>query len=183
MPWLDRFCCGCGARRRIGKNFAMVVIVMGVSGAGKSTVGQLLARQLGWRFYDADDLHPEAHKRKMSHAIPLSDEDRRPWLAAIRALVERCLADGVSAVIACSALKQSYRDLLVVDPAAVKFIYLRGDMVLVARRMAARSGHFMSKELLQSQFDALEEPQDAITVGISASPEEIAAEIRKKLGL
>ncbi len=161
----------------------MVVILMGVSGAGKSTVGQTLARQLGWRFYDADDLHPDANKRKMSHAIPLSDEDRRPWLAAVRTLVERCLAEGISAVIACSALKQSYRDLLVVDPAAVKFIYLRGDMALIARRMAARSGHFMSEELLQSQFDALEEPRDATTVDIAASPEEIAAEIRNKLGM
>ena len=161
----------------------MVVILMGVSGAGKSTVGQMLARQLGWRFYDADDLHPDANKRKMSHGIPLTEHDRRPWLVSVRGLIQRCLADGVSAVIACSALRQSYRDLLVVDPSSVRIVYLKGAMSLIAERMAARRGHFMSKELLQSQFDALEEPQDATTVDISASPEEIAAAIRSKLGL
>ncbi len=161
----------------------MVVILMGVSGAGKSTVGQMLARQLGWRFYDADDLHPDANKRKMNHGIPLNEHDRRPWLAAVRGLIQRCLADGVSAVIACSALRQSYRDLLVVDPSSVRIVYLKGAMSLIAERMAARSGHFMSKELLQSQFDTLEEPQDATTVDISASPEEIATSIRASLGL
>jgi gluconokinase len=161
----------------------MVVILMGVSGAGKSTIGEMLASQLGWRFYDADDLHPDANKRKMSHAIPLTDKDRRPWLAAVRALVARCLAEGVSAVIACSALKQSYRELLAVDPAAVKFVYLRGDRALITERMAARRAHFMSAELLQSQFDTLEEPRDGITVDIAAKPEEIVASIRRQLGL
>lgn len=161
----------------------MIIILMGVSGAGKSTVGQLLARQLGWHFYDADDLHPDANKRKMSHAIPLTDEDRRPWLLTVRALIERCLAERSSAVIACSALKQSYRDMLVVDPAAVKIVYLRGDIDLIAKRMAARRDHFMSDELLRSQFDTLEEPRDAFVVDISTIPEDIVAAIRARFGL
>lgn len=169
-------------QRRAEGTIAMVIIVMGVSGAGKSTVGRMLAREMGWQFYDGDDLHPAVNKEKMHRGIPLTDADRWPWLDAIRRLIERCLSDGTSAVIACSALKQSYRDRLLVDPAAVKFVYLKGSMALIAKRIKARTGHFMNKHLLQSQFDDLEEPRDAITVEVSGTPQEIAGAIRKRVG-
>lgn len=159
----------------------MVIIIMGVAGSGKSTVGRLLAATLGWRFRDADDLHPPRNREKMQAGIPLTDDDRRPWLEAVRRLIEECLASGVSAVVACSALKQWYRDLLVVDPAKVKIIYLAGERKLIEDRLARRHGHFFNRQLLQSQFDALEEPRDAIVEEISRSPETIVESIRAKL--
>lgn len=161
----------------------MVVILMGVSGAGKTTVGQLLARTLRWAFLDADSLHPDRNKDKMARGIPLSDADRRPWLRAVREWVHRFLSEGHNAVIACSALKQSYREEIVVDPARVKIVYLHGSQALITQRLQARTGHFMPSELLRSQFDALEEPQDAIVVDVSGTPEEITGLIRKRLGL
>jgi gluconokinase len=158
----------------------MVLILMGVTGAGKSTVGNLLARKIGWRFYDADDLHPAANKEKMSHRIPLTDEDRLPWLNAVRALIEKCLSEGTDAVIACSALRQAYRDLLQVDPAKVKFVYLKASKALIEHRLAQRTGHFMNKDLLQSQFETLEEPTDAIAVDVSGDPDSVVNLIRAK---
>jgi len=159
----------------------MVLILIGVTGAGKSTVGDLLARKIGWRFYDADDLHPTTNKEKMNHGIPLSDEDRLPWLNAVRTLIEKCLSEGTDAVIACSALRQAYRDVLLVDPARVRFVYLKGRKALIEQRLAQRTGHFMNKELLQSQFDTLEEPGDAIAVDVSGDPESIVNSIRARL--
>ena len=159
----------------------MVLILMGVTGAGKTTVGNLLARKIGWRFYDADDLHPAANKEKMSHGIPLSDEDRLPWLNAVRALIEKCLSEGTDAVIACSALRQAYRDVLLVDPARVKFVYLKGSKALIEHRLAQRTGHFMNKDLLQSQFETLEEPADAIAVDVSGDPASVVDFIRTRL--
>jgi len=159
----------------------MVLILMGVTGAGKSTVGDLLARKSGWRFYDADDLHPAANKEKMNHGIPLSDEDRLPWLNAVRAVIEKCLSEGTDAVIACSALRQTYRDILQVDPAKVKFVYLKGRRALIEQRLAQRTGHFMNKDLLQSQFDTLEEPADAIAVDVSGNPDSVVNLIRARL--
>jgi gluconokinase len=161
----------------------MVVVVMGVSGAGKSTIGQALAASLGWEFHDGDDLHTKDSKRKMHRGEPLTDLDRAPWLLAVRGLIASMLSSGRNGVVACSALKQSYRDQIVVDPAAVKIVYLRGSMRLIAERLANRSEHFMSPSLLQSQFDALEEPADAIVVDISAAPEAIVAAIKAQLGL
>ena len=159
----------------------MVLILMGVTGAGKTTVGNLLARKIGWRFYDADDLHPAANKEKMNHGIPLSDEDRLPWLNAVRGLIEKCLSEGTDAVIACSALRQAYRDVLLIDPARVRFIYLKGSKALIEQRLAQRTGHFMNKDLLQSQFDTLEEPTDAITVDVSGDPDSVVESIRARL--
>ena len=159
----------------------MVLILMGVTGAGKTTVGNLLARKIGWRFYDADDLHPAANKEKMNHGIPLSDEDRLPWLNAVRGLIEKCLSEGTDAVIACSALRQAYRDVLLIDPARVRFIYLKGSKALIEQRLAQRTGHFMNKDLLQSQFDTLEEPTDAITVDVSSDPASVVNLIRARL--
>lgn len=155
----------------------MIVIVMGVTGAGKTTIGRALATTLGWEFHDGDDLHSEANKLKMRSGIALDDADRAPWLAAIRKLIEAMLSQGRDSVVACSALKQSYRDEIVVDPKAVKIVYLKGSKELIAERLRSRGAHFMNPDLLQSQFDTLEEPRDAIVVDIAAAPEAIVNEI------
>jgi len=161
----------------------MVVIVMGVTGAGKTTIGHALARSLGWEFHDGDDLHTEANKRKMHRGIPLDDSDRAPWLSAIRKLILSTLAEGRDGVVACSALKQSYRDELVVDPNSVKVVYLEGSKDLIADRLRNRSGHFMNPDLLQSQIDTLEEPRDAIVVDAASAPEAIVSAVRTRLAL
>ena len=155
----------------------MVVIVIGVAGAGKTTVGRIVAERLGWEFYDADDFHPEVNKQKMHRGIALTDDDRWPWLSAIRTLVERCLAENRPAVVACSALKQSYRDAIVGNAARVKLVYLKGSYELMAQRLARRKGHFFDPHLLRSQFDTLEEPSDALTVDASMTPDRAAQAI------
>ncbi len=136
----------------------MVVIIFGVSGAGKTTIGQLLAQELGWRFYEADDLHSPANVEKMRRGVPLTDQDRWPWLESLRELIKRCVATGEDAVLACSALKEEYRRYLQVN-AEVKLIFLRGEYALVAEQLRRRRGHFMNPGLLQSQFADLEEPR------------------------
>jgi gluconokinase len=160
----------------------MVIILIGVAGSGKTTVGRILAARLGCEFSDADDLHPPQNREKMSRGIALTDEDRLPWLYAVRDLVQRCLIENRDAVIACSALKQSYRDLLVVDPAKVRLVYLKGSQAQIAERLAQRAGHFFDRRLLQSQFDTLEEPADAAVVDISGTPESVVDAIRARLG-
>ncbi|HST52939.1 MAG TPA: gluconokinase [Pyrinomonadaceae bacterium] len=160
----------------------MLIILMGVAGSGKTTVGRELARELGWKFYDADDFHTRASVEKMSRGVPLDDEDRAPWLERLRELIESCVGRGESAVLACSALKQSYRRMLLIDE-SVKLVYLKGDRELIRERLSKRDGHFMKPEMLDSQFDALEEPERGLTVDISATPEEIAAKIRERFGL
>jgi gluconokinase len=150
---------------------------MGVTGAGKTTIGRALATALGGEFHDGDDLHSAASKLKMHRGIALDDSDRAPWLAAIRRLIEAMLSQGRDGVVACSALKQSYRDEIVVDPNAVKIVYLKGSKELIAARLRNRSSHFMNPDLLQGQFDTLEEPRDAIVVDIAAAPEAIVNEI------
>jgi gluconokinase len=161
----------------------MVAIVIGVTGAGKTTVGHAFAEALGWEFHDGDELHSEASKRKMHLGIALDDADRAPWLAALRKLIQSMVSEGRNGVIACSALKQSYRDEIVVDPKLVKVVYLKGSKEIIAERLRARTGHFMNPDLLQSQFDTLEEPRDAIVVDISEAPEAIVNEIRSRLGV
>jgi gluconokinase len=156
---------------------------MGVTGAGKTTVGRALAEALGWEFHDGDELHSEASKRKMHLGIALDDADRAPWLAALRKLIESMVSEGRNGVVACSALKQSYRDEIVVDPNSVKVVYLKGSKELIAERLRNRAGHFMNPDLLQSQIDTLEEPRDAVVVDISGAPEAIVREIRARLGL
>src|SRR5215469_955431 len=160
----------------------MLVVLMGVTGAGKTTVGRALAAALGWEFHDGDDLHSEANKRKMHRGVALTDADRSPWLRAIRELIQAMLSEGREGVVACSALRRSYRDEIVVDRGAVKLVYLKASREQIAERLRNRTGHFMNPDLLQSQFDTLEEPHDAIVVDASAAQEAIVNEIRRRLG-
>jgi gluconokinase len=163
----------------------VIVIVFGVSGAGKTTVGKLLAEQLGWRFYEADDFHSPANIDKMRRDAPLTDEDRWPWLENLRELIKLSLESGKNAVLACSALKRAYRERLRVS-AEVKFVFLRGDYALIARQLHKRHGHFMNSALLRSQFADLEEPkpdEDVLTIELGKTPEEIVQEIKTKLNL
>ena len=163
----------------------MVIIVFGVSGAGKTTVGRLLARELGWRFIEADDFHPAANIEKMRSGHPLTDKDRWPWLEELRQQIGRSLSAGENTVLACSALKRVYRDRLRVSD-EVKFVFLRGDYALVERQLRSRNGHFMNTALLQSQFDDLEQPQpdeNVLTIELGRTPEEIVERIEAKLNL
>ncbi|HUA34703.1 MAG TPA: gluconokinase [Candidatus Binataceae bacterium] len=162
---------------------SIVVVLMGVSGSGKTTLGTMLARELGWEFRDGDDLHLAENKRKMHQGIALTDADRAPWLAAIRALIERFLRDDTNLIVACSALKRAYRHEIVVDAVRVKVAYLKASRELIAQRLAARSRHFFDSALLGSQFATLEEPDDAITIDVSHTPEQAVADIRAKLGI
>jgi gluconokinase len=160
----------------------MIVIVMGVVGAGKTTIGHLLAEQSGWEFADADDFHPPSNVEKIRHGISLNDDDRKPWLDSLRKAIIAWIDEHRNVVLACSALKRSYRQELAVGP-EVRFVYLKGSADLIAERLRARQGHFAGEQILASQFADLEEPNEAVTVQIAATPEQIVAEIRKKLGL
>jgi gluconokinase len=161
----------------------MVIVLMGVAGSGKTTVGLKLADALGWTFRDADDFHPPENVAKMSAGIPLEDRDRGPWLAAIRSYIGERLSRGESAVVTCSALRQSYRDQIVADAARVKLVQLSGNFELILGRMEARQGHFMKPEMLRSQFAALEPPTHAHVADITKSPDEIVADIRRALAV
>jgi len=161
----------------------MFLIVMGVSGSGKTTVASLLARRLGWDFYDADEFHPPENIAKMTQGIPLDDSDRAPWLAALHALIQHSIAEGRPGVLACSALKQKYRDQLTADAPSVQVIYLKGSYEVVWLRIAARNGHYMKPDLLKSQFAALEEPSGALAVDIRPEPDEIVEQILSTLQL
>jgi gluconokinase len=160
----------------------MIVIVMGTTGSGKTTIGTLLAKRQGWEFVDADDFHPAANVEKMKHGIPLTDADREPWLKALHDRIVEWNTEARNMVLACSALKKSYRDELRASP-NVKFVYLKGSYELFSQRVLARKGHFAKQDLLASQFATLEEPTDAITVDAAPSPEQIVAEVRRQLGL
>ncbi len=158
----------------------MIVVVMGVSGCGKSTIGQLLAQRLGCPFSDADAFHPPANIEKMSRGVPLCDEDRWPWLRAIRAAIDDSIARGEDHVLACSALKDVYRQVL--SPAGdVTFVHLTGDPALIRERLAARTGHFFNPALLQTQLDTLELPAGAIAVDIALGPDRIIEELMRAL--
>ena len=159
---------------------ASVVILMGVSGSGKSTVGALLAQRLHWEFEDADWFHPASNVDKMHKGIPLTDEDRWPWLRAIAAWIDKTRSAGGHGVVTCSALKRRYRDVLIGDRSDVYLIYLKGDETLIARRIATRHEHFMPPSLLHSQFTALEEPsadEMPIIVSIEPPPRQIVDQV------
>ena len=160
----------------------MIVILMGVVGAGKTTVGRLLAQQLQWKFADADDFHPESNIEKIRQGISLNDDDRGPWLKLLRVTIANWSSAGVSVVLACSALKESYRQELTTGP-EVRFVYLKGSPDLIAHRLCSRQGHFADGQILVSQIADLEEPHEAITVDVDKPPQQIVTEIREKLHL
>src|SRR5689334_8789703 len=147
----------------------MVIVLMGVAGSGKSTVGKVLAPRLSWPFRDADAFHPPQNVEKMRRGIPLDDADRQPWLEEIRASIVVSLTSAQDAIYACSALKESYRRVLKCDGEDVNFVYLKGSRALITERLAKREGHFFDSALLPSQFDDLEEPRDVMHVDISPS--------------
>lgn len=155
----------------------MICMVMGVSGSGKSTIGQLLSQKTGLPFYEGDDFHPPENLDKMSRGIPLTDEDRQSWLRSLRVIIEQ----HQNAIIVCSSLKKSYRKYLQGDRCDLYWIYLKGSYQQILERMQARQGHFMKAEMLRSQFETLEEPQNAIVIEISLLPEEIVEEILHSL--
>jgi gluconokinase len=157
-----------------------VLVVMGVSGSGKTTIGALLAERLNCAFADGDDFHPPANVEKMHGGVPLTDEDRWPWLRAIAAWIDQTCRAGGHGVVACSALKRCYRNVLLDRSPAVRLIYLRGEPELIGRRLATRHGHFMPESLLLSQYEALEEPgpdENPITVDVVRQPSEIVDRI------
>lgn len=160
----------------------MVILVMGTTGAGKTTVGKLIAERLRWIFLDADDFHPAANIEKMKHGIPLTDTDRVPWLANIHSRLQQLGAEGKNAVLACSALKQSYRDALS-DSIDMRIIYLRGTYDQMRRHILARHGHFAGESILAGQFADLEEPTDALKLDVAGTPEGLATEAIAGLGL
>jgi carbohydrate kinase (thermoresistant glucokinase family) len=157
-----------------------VILLMGVAGSGKSTVGELLAKALGWQFKDADEFHPPENIAKMSSGIPLTDEDRKPWLDAIRRHIEACRERQENAVLTCSALKERYRSALGVEEPDVRLVYLRGTREVLRERINQRVNHFMKPEMLDSQLAALEEPVTAFTLDVSAGPEQLVQAIRRE---
>lgn len=159
------------------------ILLMGVSGSGKTTIGLQLAAELGWSFRDADDFHPPENVAKMSAGTPLTDADRAPWLAAIRRYLVAALDRGESAVVTCSALKESYRTAAIPDAQRVKLVHLAGDYGLILERMNQREGHFMKPEMLKSQLATLERPTNALEIDIAKSPAAIVAEIRQAFAL
>ena len=162
---------------------ARFFIVMGVSGCGKTSVGKSLTAHLGWNFYDGDDFHPPENVAKMANGIPLTDLDRAPWLASLNHLISSSLKANKPGVLACSALKQRYRQQLMDGNDGVQLVYLKGSYDLIWSRMQTRTNHYMKPHMLKSQFDALEEPKNALTIDISMSPDDIVQEIISSMSL
>jgi gluconokinase len=153
-----------------------IILIMGVAGSGKTTLGQRAAAALGWPYFEADDFHSPANRAKMASGTPLTDHDRAPWLAAIRAKMDEVRAAGGSAVFTCSALKASYRDTLLGGEAhSVFLVFLNGDYETILARVSGRQGHFMKPELVKSQFETLEHPEDALELDIRETPEALLA--------
>lgn len=161
----------------------MIVLIMGVSSSGKTTIGRLLAERLRWAFVDADSFHSSRNTQKMRAGTPLSDEDRRPWLHALRQAIDRWISEGRYVVLACSALTASARTLLIPDTRSVKLVYLKGSFDLIHPRLSERRNHFMPPDLLASQFTTLEEPADALSVDAGRPPDALIAQIIESLDL
>jgi gluconokinase len=162
----------------------MILVIMGVSGSGKSTIAEGLRRKLGWQYQEGDGLHPSSNVAKMSAGTPLTDEDRLPWLGKIAERIDQWRAQGISGIVTCSALKRSYRDIIAGGRPDVLIVYPKGSQELIAGRMAKRKGHFMPASLLESQFRILEEPspdENAMTVDIDQPPDAIVAEIVRRV--
>ncbi|MEM8723192.1 MAG: gluconokinase [Cyanobacteria bacterium P01_G01_bin.39] len=159
----------------------MFYIIMGVSGTGKSTIGKLLSDRTGWHFYDADDFHPQSNIDKMKQGIPLTDSDRLPWLSSLHQLISNTLNSNQQGILACSSLKSSYRKMLCQEQTGVIFVYLRGSYDCIQSRIEERTGHFMSSNLLKSQFETLEEPQNALIIDVANTPEAIVEQILSKI--
>jgi gluconokinase len=157
-------------------------VLMGVSGSGKTTVGKLLAERLGWTFYDADDFHSPASIAKMTAGSPLNDEDRAPWLESLHELISSSIKHNSPGVLACSALKDKYRQLLVSGIENIHIVYLKGDYAVIQQHMQARQGHYMKSEMIKSQFDVLEEPENVSVMDVRRSPDEIVDKILEKTG-
>ena len=160
-----------------------IILLTGVAGTGKTTIGRQLAAELGWPYHEADDFHSAANKEKMGRGVPLDDSDRAPWLAAIRAAMDGCRAAGHSAVFSCSALKEDYRRVLLDGTTDTTLVFLSGDRDLLLARLAQRAGHYMKPGMLESQFAILEPPADALQLDVRQTPAELVAEIRRKLSL
>lgn len=156
---------------------------MGVAGSGKSTIGMMLASELNWAFSDADSFHPPANIEKMSKGIPLNDADRIPWLLAMQQAIAGWLQAECNTIVACSALKSTYRQILFLNPQQMQLVYLKGSFQLIQKRLEERQNHFMNKDLLLSQFDTIEEPEEAIYIDASLPPTAIVQQIRAKLGI
>lgn len=150
----------------------MVIVLIGPMGCGKTTIGEILAEKLAWKFYDADDYHPIANKKKMSEGIPLDDPDRVPWLETLHQIIADHLSNGNNMILACSALKQSYREILGIDQKQVHSVFLKGSFELLKGRLTSRTHEYMSQELLASQLSTLEEPTTGLIVDISGTPEQ-----------
>jgi gluconokinase len=173
----------CNGRATAREGARVVVIVMGVSGAGKTTVGTHLARALGWTFRDADEFHPARNIAKMHAGEPLTDADREPWLERMRALLRETLGGGGHLVLACSALKEAYRERLTVDPVRQRWVFLHASRELLTERLAHREGHFMAASLLDSQLETLEPPEGALVVDVTPPPDAIVERILGALDL
>jgi gluconokinase len=164
------------------ENQPTILILMGVTGSGKTTIGRMFTGEVGWKYFDADDFHPDANIEKMKVGVPLNDADRQPWLARVREVISDCLERGEAAAVSCSALKESYRKLLIIDE-RVKLVYLQGSSDLIRQRLTNRSGHYMNPALLDSQFETLEEPLDCLRIDVSASPDKIVRLIKEHFRL
>ena len=162
---------------------AMAIVLMGVSGCGKTRIGEALTQTMGWPFYDGDDYHPKANIDKMSQGMPLNDDDRQPWLEELYKIIREHLDRGIDVIVSCSALKAKYRETLRGDLETVRFVHLAGSAEVIYERLQHRNGHFMKAEMLQSQFADLEIPQDALSVSIDQPVNKVVAEIVEKLNL
>ena len=161
----------------------MIVVIMGISGSGKTTVGALLARRLGWTYFEGDEFHSPANIEKMSRGIALDDADRLPWLVGIKKAIDDCVARGEHAVVACSALRERYRRMLSAQLPEIRFVYLKGSPEIIRQRMNVREGHYMKAGMLESQLASLEEPDDAIVANIALSPQAIVSHVESELGM